>query len=211
MVVSTQLSRSLKHSCHQLSHIINILQPSASSDSTITLSPNKAKELSFKEGDVVMVIGRRRRAAYGQVHVSKVKKSTCVVSSNLATNLRLRNGDKVKVASLTTENDEEHSTGDMILFQSSPKSVTSVTYSPIDDSLASLEASEGGDEISDDEIMERFVTPYTELDDGATALVKRGHVVKMTDDNGKSLEFVVTHVELEGTSPEEQEVEDEGG
>jgi hypothetical protein len=67
-----------------------------------------------------------------------------------------------------------------------------------------LESSEGGDEISDDEIMQRFVTPYTELGDDATALIKRGHVVKMTDDNGKSLEFVVTHVELEGASPEDE-------
>lgn len=150
-----------------------------------------------------MVIGRRRRASYARVHIHKGKKSTAVVSANMATNLRLRNGDKVKVASLTTENDEEHTSGDMILFQSSPKTVTSVTFSPVEDSLASLESSEGGDEISDDEIMERFVNPYVELNDNV-ALVKKDHIVKMTDDNGKSLEFVVTHVELEGASPEEE-------
>jgi len=158
-----------------------------------------------------MVIGRRRRATYAHVHISKAtkKSSTCVVSSNLAANLRLRNGDKVKVASLANaDSDEEHTNGDMILFQSSPKPVTSVTFSPVEDSLASLESSEGGDEISDDEIMQRFVTPYTELGDDATALIKRGHVVKMTDDNGKSLEFVVSHVELEGASPEGEAEED---
>lgn len=151
-----------------------------------------------------MVIGRRRRASYAQVNIHKGKsKSTCVISHNLAINLRLRNGDKVKVASLTTENDDEHTSGDLILFRSSPKPVTSVTFSPVEDSLASLEASEGGDEISDDEIMERFVNPYTELD-GNAALIKRGHIVKMTDENGKNLEFVVTHVELEGASPEDE-------
>lgn len=151
-----------------------------------------------------MVIGRRRRAAYAQVHVHKTKsKSTCVVSPNMAMNLRLRNNDKVKVASLTSTSDEEHVTGDMILFQSSPKPVTSVTFSPVEDSLASLESSEGGDELSDDEIMQRFVTPYTQVEDNV-ALIKRGHLVKMTDDNGKSLEFVVTHVELEGASPQDE-------
>lgn len=155
-----------------------------------------------------MVIGRRRRAAYATVHVSKkAKKSMCIVSANMAMNLRLRNGDKIKVAALTSDSDEEHSMGDMILFQSSPKTVTSVTFSPVDDSLSALENSEGGDEISDDEIMERFVTPYTELED-KVALVKRGHLIKMTDDNGKSLEFVVTHVELEGMTPEEDEAEE---
>ena len=69
--------------------------------------------------------------------------------------------------------------------------------------MSSLEASEGGDEISDEEIMKRFVTPYMELED-SMALVKKGHIVKMTDDNGKNLEFIVTHVELEGASPEEE-------
>jgi translation initiation factor IF-1 len=179
------------------------IQATASTDSTITLSPAKAKELNFKEGDVIMVIGRRRRATYARVHVHKGKTSTCVVSANLAMNLRLRNGDKVKVASLTSDEDEEHKTGDMILFQSSPKQVTSVTFSPVEDSLASLESSEGGDEISDDEIMKRFVNPYLNLDNG-TALIKKGHILKMTDDNGKNLEFIVTHVELEGTTPEDE-------
>jgi len=174
----------------------------ASADSTITLSPAKAKELSFKEGDVIMVIGRRRRAAYAKVHIHKGKKSVATVSASMAMNLRLRNGDKVKIASLTSESDEEHTSGDMILFQSSPKPVTSVTFSPVEDSLSSLESSEGGDEISDEEIMERFVTPYMELDD-KVALVKKGHIVKMTDDNGRNLEFIVTHVELEGSTPEE--------
>ena len=182
---------------------VSFIQTTASSDSTITLSPAKAKELDFKEGDVIMVIGRRRRAAYARVHMHKGKKSTCTVSANMAANLRLRNGDKVKVASLTSDQDEEHKTGDMILFQSSPKKVTSVTFSPVDDSLASLESSDGGDEISDEEIMERFISPYVDLEN-CSALIKKGHIVKMTDDNGKNLEFMVTHVELEGATPEDE-------
>lgn len=180
-------------------------QTTASADSTITISPSKAKELSINEGDVVMVIGRRRRAAYARVHVSKKGKTgACTISANLASNLRLRNGDKAKLASLTSAEDKEHRTGDMLLFRETPKKITSVTFSPIEDSLASLESSEG--EILDDEIMERFVTPYLNLEEQEShSLLKKGHFVTMTDDNGKSLDFVVTHVELEGTDQEDEE------
>jgi formylmethanofuran dehydrogenase subunit D len=182
-------------------------QPTASEDSTISLSPSKAKELSMKEGDVIVVIGRRRRAAYARVHIHKQKTATsCTVAENLAANLRLRTGDTIKVSSLTSVDDEEHKTGDMILFRSSPKPVTSVTYSPVEDSLQNLEASEG--ELSDEEITERFVAPYLNLEASESCiLVKKGHVVKMTDDNGKHLEFMVTHVELEGAEIGEDEEE----
>jgi hypothetical protein len=160
----------------------------------------------MKEGDVIVVIGRRRRAAYARVHIHKQKKTSCTVEENLAANLRLRTGDKIKVSSLTSVDDEEHKTGDMILFQSSPKSVTSVTYSPLEDSLQNLESSEG--ELSDDEITARFITPYLNLEASESGvLVKKGHVVKMTDDNGKHLECMVTHVELEGAEQEDEEEE----
>jgi translation initiation factor IF-1 len=168
----------------------------------------KAKELSMKEGDVIVVIGRRRRAAYARVHIHKQKKTTlCTISANLAYNLRLRNADKIKVATPSLD-DEQHKKGDMILFTSYPKKVTSVTFSPVEDSLADL----GEKDLSDDEIMERFITPYLNLkeDEESSFLVKKGHVIKMTDDNGKHLEFIVTHVELEGQQQEEEEQEEEG-
>jgi hypothetical protein len=154
-----------------------------------------------------VVIGRRRRAAYARVHIHKQKTtSRCAVTENLAANLRLRTGDKIKVSSLTSVDDEEHKTGDMILFQSSPKPVTSVTFSPVDDSLQNLESSEG--ELSDEEITKRFITPYLNLEAlELCVLVKKGHVVKLTDDNGRHLEFMVTHVELEGADQDEDEEE----
>eukprot|EP00521_Asterionellopsis_glacialis_P006060 CAMPEP_0195281508 /NCGR_PEP_ID=MMETSP0707-20130614/785_1 /TAXON_ID=33640 /ORGANISM="Asterionellopsis glacialis, Strain CCMP134" /LENGTH=907 /DNA_ID=CAMNT_0040340401 /DNA_START=18 /DNA_END=2741 /DNA_ORIENTATION=- len=180
--------------------------PTALSDCTVIISPSKAKELSVKSGDSVLVVGRRRRASYGRVKVQKSKKSSCTVSGNLASNLRLRNGDKVKVMPLKGDTEGPRS-GDMGLLNSGkPTDVTSVTFSPIQDSLSILEASEGGDSLSDDEIMDRFVTPYLNTEDDEGMIMKRGHVVTMRDDNGKSLEFSVTHVELDG---EEEEEEDE--
>jgi transitional endoplasmic reticulum ATPase len=170
---------------------------------SVVLSPAKAKELSLKSGDVVVVIGRRRRAAYGRVAVAKGKgkKSVCTISGNLASNLRLRNGDKLKVSSLSGDQEEEARSGDMVLFKHStaPK-VTSATLSPVDDSLNSLEAAEGGDEIPDEEIVSRFITPYFESPNG---LLKKGHLLELKDENGKRLEFMVSHVELDGESPKD--------
>lgn len=148
-------------------------------------------------------MGRRRRAAYATVSVAKQKKTNCGVSKNLATNLRLRTGDKVKVVPLVGETsaDTERS-GDMILMQcSTPPEVMSVTLSPVEDSLKSLEASEGGDEIAEDEINARFVAPYMEERGG---MVKRGHLLTLGDENGKKLEFIVTDVALEGEEEKEE-------
>lgn len=191
---------------HSLCFALSLIKPTASTDSTITISPMKAKELSMKEGDVIVVIGRRRRVAYARVHIHKQKKTTlCTISANLAYNLRLRNADKIKVATPSLD-DEQHKKGDMILLTSYPKKVTSVTFSPVEDSLAAL----GEEDLSDDEIMERFITPYLNWKDEeeSSILVKKGHVIKMTDDNGKHLEFIVTHVELEGQQEEEGEEEE---
>jgi len=75
-----------------------------------------------------------------------------------------------------------------------PPKVKAVTFSPLEDSLRTLEGSEGGDELSDGEVLDRFVRPYTESDE--KAMVKKGHVLLLRDENGKMLEFVVTHVGL---------------
>jgi translation initiation factor IF-1 len=167
-------------------------------DVTVSLSPSKAKELKVSTGDVILVVGRRRRATYAFVAVEKAKKEICTLPENMAKNLRLRNGDKLKVIPLGEQEDESRH-GDMILLKNAtPPKVASVTFSPIEDSLNALSAREG-DDLSDDEIMERFVTPYLNLNE-ATALVKKNSVVAIADDNGKKLEFVVTHVELEDAS-----------
>ncbi len=157
------------------------------------LSAKKAKELGVSDGEVVAIIGRRRTACYGRVSVQKKKvaSSKCKVSENLAKTLRLRKGDTVKVVALTDDSasDGAHS-GELSLVDSdSAPVVESVTLSPIDDSLASLEALEGGDTISDEDINERFVAPYFEESGG---LLKSGQVLMLKDENGRKLEFLVT-------------------
>ena len=110
------------------------------------------------------------------------------MSENLANNLRLRKGDKVKIVPLTEEThaDEGTHSGELKLVDAdSAPIVTSVTFSPIDDSLASLEALEGGDSIPDEEINERFVVPYLDESGG---LVKSGQVLLLRDENGRKLE-----------------------
>jgi hypothetical protein len=165
----------------------------------VSISPSKAKELKVAAGDVILVVGRRRRATYAFVDVQKSKKEICSMPENMAKNLRLRNTDKLKVIPLGLQEDESRH-GDMILLKhAAPPKVASVTFSPIEDSLNSLAAREGGDGLGDDEIMERFVTPYLNLDE-SIALVKKDSVVTITDDNGKHLDFIVTHIELEDAS-----------
>lgn len=153
------------------------------------------------------MVGRRRRAAYGRVSVAKSKKTACTISENLAKNLRLRKGDKMKVVPLSEEKGEGSTSGDMVLLDnSSAPKVSSVTLSPIDDSLTSLEAMEGGDEIPDEELLSRFVTPYLESSSG---LLKRGHILLLKDENGRKLEFIVSHLENEGTAPAPESEEDD--
>ena len=165
----------------------------------MSISPSKAKELKVSTGDVILVVGRRRRATYAFVDVQKSKKEICSIPENMAKNLRLRNTDKLKVIPLGLQEDESRH-GDMILLKhATPPKVSSFTLSPIEDSLNSLAAREGGDGLGDDEIMERFVTPYLNLAE-STALIKKDSVVSITDDNGKKLDFMVTHVELDDAS-----------
>jgi transitional endoplasmic reticulum ATPase len=175
-------------------------------DSTLIISPSKAKELGISKGDVVAVIGRRRKATYGRVQVQKPKSkkssaSSCIVSENLAKYLRLRKGDKVKIVPLGTSQDEDGTTrsGDLVLVEAkTAPQVASLTLSPIEDSLSSLEALEvAGDKIPDEEITERFVTPYLEEQGG---VLKRGQVLLLTDASGRKLEFLVSHMDLVASS-----------
>jgi hypothetical protein len=154
------------------------------------------------DGDVVVVVGRRRRGTYGRVSIGG-KKGSCTLSANLAANLRLRQDDKLKIVPLEAKQEEEERSGDLLLVTGSkPADITSATFSPIDDSLAALESGEGGDEISDEEIMDRFIRPYTE--DPSGAMLKKGHILTLRDENGKSLAVMVSHVDLDG-APEKEE------
>ena len=95
----------------------------------------------------------------------------------------------------------------VLLKHATAPEMTSITFSPIEDSLNSLEASEGGDEIPDEEIQSRFVTPYVESMNG---LMKKGHIITLRDENGRKLEFLISHIEIGGEKAQEEgEVEDE--
>jgi hypothetical protein len=169
----------------------------ATTDCTVILSSKKAKELSIKEGDIIGIIGRRRRATYAIATIQKAPKSVASLSYNLANNLRVREGDKVKIVKLGTGAEEkEERSGDMELLTQDAPIVSSVTYSPIEDSLNSLIASEGGDEIEDEELMDRFLTPYLNLEDGVKVTAKEGNVLTIRDENGKFLDFMVSHVDV---------------
>lgn len=172
------------------------------------LTAAKAKELKVSEGDVVVVVGRRRRGTYGRVSIGG-KKGSCSLSANMAANLRLRQDDKLKIIPLEAKQDEEERSGDLLLV-TSPKAskISSATFSPLEDSIAALEAGEGGDEISDEELMDRFVRPYTE--DPSGALLKKGHILTLRDENGKMLEVMVSHMDVEG-APEVEETASEFG
>lgn len=181
------------------------LQPTADSDASISISTNKAKELGLKDGDVVGVVGRRRRAAYGRVSVVKSKKTALTISVNLAKNLRLRKGDKAKVVPLTGKLEEGTHSGDMtILDTTEPAAIASFTLAPIEDSLTTLEAIEGGDEIPEEDLTARFISPYFE---NQKALLKKGQILELIDDSGRRLEFIVGSVNLEGADA--VEVDDE--
>lgn len=180
----------------------------ASSDYTITLSPSKAKELGVKTGQIVAVIGKRRRASYAKVKVAKMSSGSVALRYNLASNLRIRDTDKVKVVPIdgSATDDESYGSGDMALVVTPPAVAHSVTFSPVKDSLHSLELSEGGDELSEDEINERFVTPYLNMEDAGEVVLKEGHTLVLMDANKVSLEFTVSHLDMDGDDEEEEDV-----
>lgn len=164
----------------------------------------------MKDGDAVVLVGRRRHASYGRVVIggSSKKKSgdsegICTISQNMAYNLRLRQDDKVKVVPLKSADHDEARSGDLLLLKAKePPTAVSVTFAPVEDSLNSLTSSEGGDELSDDEILQRFVQPYVENSDDNLVLLKQGHLLTLRDENDRRLEFYVSNVELEVESAE---------
>lgn len=182
----------------------------AKTDSTVTISPKKAKELKVSNGDVVAIIGKRRRASYGIISIQKMSSAKASISYNTANNLRLRDDDKLKVVPIIegAEAKEERS-GDMVLLAQSPVVASSITFSPVEDSYNSLIASEGGDDIEDEELKERFIDTFLNLEeDGDSIVAKEGNIISIRDENGKELDFIVSHI---SGSDDEEEEEDEDG
>jgi len=174
----------------------------ATTDSQVTITAKKAKELGVSSGDVIGVVGRRRRVTYGVVSIYKKKgtsSSNCSISFNLGNNLRVREGDSIKVVRLEDVEENriamaEERSGDMLLLCRTPEVAESVALAPIEDSLNMLINAEGGDEIDEEELIERFVTPYFDTSKGGGMLVKKESVIIMRDENGKVLEFMVSSV-----------------
>jgi len=110
----------------------------------------------------------------------------------------------VKIVNLDKNTEEafEATSGDMALMSSRPDVASSVTFSPVKDSLHSLELSEGGDELSEDEVLSRFVKPYLNMEDGVVVL-KKGHTLVLRDANRMTLEFTVTHLDFGGDGEED--------
>ena len=159
----------------------------ASSDYAVSLSPEKASELSLRSGDVVTVIGRRRRSAYATVSVDKkLKGDSLRMSAAMSANLRVRDDDKAKVIRLTGDAEDRHTI--------EPAGAASATLSPVRDSLLTLAATHGGD-MDDDALLERFVGPYLNLDESDSVILGKGNVLKLTDDDGAVLEFQVVQLE----------------
>ena len=97
--------------------------------------------------------------------------------------------------------------GDLLLVnaESKPEVAASVTLSPLSDSLERLQKIElNGDEMSDEAIMERFIAPYLNLDeDDGSIMLKKGHIISVTDENGVTLDFIVDDLDVEGIEEEE--------
>ena len=98
--------------------------------------------------------------------------SSATLSSNLAYNLAVSYNDKIKVVPST---------------QTLP-TATSAVLSPTFDSLSNLEVLNGGDDVTEDDLLSRFVVPY--LSSGSGSL-RKGAVITMYDDQGITCEFVV--------------------
>ena len=139
-----------------------------------------------------------------------MKNGSVKLSNNLATNLRVLDTDKVKIVPLNTSDNGEENESESYTLGNPPSDIAhSVTFAPIRDSLHTLELKErGGDEFSDEEISERFVVPYLNMDedgDGNGVVLREGHTLVLKDDNGVSLEFMVSHLDLVGDDSENEE------
>ena len=151
-------------------------------------------------------MGRRHRASYARVKTDKkLQTSHCSIAPNLAKNLRLRQEDKIKVMPLADNDPKAKRPGELILLQTDTvPTIASITFSPIIDSLNQLQSSEGGDEIPDNDIMERFIEPY--VASSSNALLKTNSLLVLSDESGKKLEFMVTHIGLESGDSDDHNV-----
>eukprot|EP00520_Triparma_pacifica_P005897 CAMPEP_0118645306 /NCGR_PEP_ID=MMETSP0785-20121206/7428_1 /TAXON_ID=91992 /ORGANISM="Bolidomonas pacifica, Strain CCMP 1866" /LENGTH=872 /DNA_ID=CAMNT_0006537175 /DNA_START=1 /DNA_END=2616 /DNA_ORIENTATION=+ len=148
---------------------------SAEDDSMVTISSKKAEKLGITKGSQVTLIGRRRRTSTCTLKTSsKLSQSACTLSPNLATNLKLDSGDSVKIISNQGEELED---------------AEEVVFSPTIEALGKLEALNGGDELSEEDLTTRFVLPYLTSGPGT---LKVGALLTLYDSQGLSCQFLIT-------------------
>jgi hypothetical protein len=114
---------------------------------------------------------------------SKSKANTVTLSRNLAHNLKLDTGDTIKI--LPSQSDD-----------SKPEPASAVGLSPTEESLNRLESLNGGDELTEDDLTERFIQPYLESGNGNLQV---GHLLTLRDVDGKTCEFVVNSITTPST------------
>eukprot|EP00588_Corethron_pennatum_P025961 CAMPEP_0194316664 /NCGR_PEP_ID=MMETSP0171-20130528/13461_1 /TAXON_ID=218684 /ORGANISM="Corethron pennatum, Strain L29A3" /LENGTH=194 /DNA_ID=CAMNT_0039072987 /DNA_START=148 /DNA_END=728 /DNA_ORIENTATION=+ len=110
---------------------------SLAGDSTVTLSAGKARELGVRTGAVVLVIGRRRRAAHLRVVVGKGG-TGARLSASCGRSLRVSSGDRVRVVADFAGGEEEE--GPAYGYAGpEPSGVAEVSFAPVEDSLSTYE------------------------------------------------------------------------
>mmetsp|Transcript_24491 Transcript_24491/g.55935 ORF Transcript_24491/g.55935 Transcript_24491/m.55935 type:complete len:904 (-) Transcript_24491:224-2935(-) len=177
-------------------------------DATVTISPGKARELSVSQGDVVLVIGRRRLTNYFTVAVEK-RCAGASLSANAAYNLRVTAGDRVKLVVPGADAEEDGPTYDYA--GEAPLEIKEVIFAPVEDSVATYERMHnGGDELDDEEVLEKFVRPYMEEE----GILRAGMIVKMAEggDNagsGRTVEFLVKSIVPKGDDADKKKGKDD--
>jgi hypothetical protein len=192
----------------------------AHSDSGVVISQAKASELKLKDGDLVAVIGKRRRASYARVDVAPrrgggMARGVAKIGRNLASNLRVRDDERLRIVTLDglpvdVEGGEGgDGNGSYGLGPRPTNAASSVTFHPLRDS-----SSYDADEMSDEMLADRFVRPYLEGGEevDGVALLRQGHVLSIADEGGVVMEFTVGHVDVDGKDDDDNEKDGaEGG
>jgi len=192
---------------------IVVKKTDAISDSTVYITKSKAKELKLKSNDIVSVVGRRRSVTMANIAILPKSKEAqkCQISKILAKNIQIRESDSLKIVPFSSSEEESDEglperSGDYLLLNQNkkPNVATDVRLSPIKESLAALNE----DDIDDDELTDRFITPYIEGE--GNIIWKKGHVLTMKDENLKSLEFLIVDISFEDESDSKAEEEEAG-
>jgi hypothetical protein len=218
----------------------------AVSDCYISITQSKAKELQLHQGDLVAIIGKRRRCAYVKVNILTTNKTTTTgmipkssssiqLGRNLANNLHIRNDDKVRILSINEieqqqeeedqrqqESTTSSSSGSYGLGKRPTNVAKTITLHPIKDTLSNVNNDD--EEVSDEELIVRFITPY--LDSSSTtdfininndennenvAIMKEGHVLTLTDENGIVMEFTIGKLDIHDDNEDDNDEKDETG